>query len=175
MIVPASRALKTSATAAAAATDEGGDRHRNVEAGPLALLGDDGKESLPSSFNRLLLNVTNRQVKLKTLASFVSTLGGGYFYVKQLKCAGYLARLSRWLATEMGAAGLQARALLNQGYCLIHSGRFGAARSAIRESRRIAEAEGMQDVVKLCRMAVFHSRRMETGEGRGERCFISKE
>jgi len=59
--------------------------------------------------------------------AWLSTLGGGYFSIRNLARSLWLSRQQRGLAIELGDFEMARRCTLNEAYNWMHAGRFGAA------------------------------------------------
>jgi len=84
------------------------------------------------SFSSKILHILNTNIRLRTLAAYWATLGGGYFLCRYLSVAVRLARAQRVVALAIGDVRGADVCTLNECYNYIYAGRADVALQTIR-------------------------------------------
>jgi len=125
------------------------------------------------SFSSKILHILNTNIRLRTLAAYWATLGGGYFLCRYLSVAVRLARAQRVVALAVGDVRGADVCTLNECYNYIYAGRVDVALQTIRGVLVGAQKRGDDILVGMCESAVVIGEHMLTQavaiEGNGRR------
>mmetsp|Transcript_21441 Transcript_21441/g.34512 ORF Transcript_21441/g.34512 Transcript_21441/m.34512 type:complete len:220 (+) Transcript_21441:1-660(+) len=123
---------------------------------------------LDTTFTSLVLRHERTLLKKQTLTAWMATLGGGYFFIKQLSKSLQLARQQRLLALQIGNEAMARHCLLNEAYNLIYAGKFDEARRVLTtlekfvvSKRNILEEDEIQRTLRQCHAARLFCRRLK--------------
>jgi hypothetical protein len=114
-------------------------RHRHVNASHrfrLYVLPAPPRQSLDKTFAGLVLRHERTLLQKQTLTAWMATLGGGYFFCKQLSKSLRLARQQRSVASQIGNESMVRHCLLNEAYNLIYAGSFSEAKTVLSTLER---------------------------------------
>jgi hypothetical protein len=89
------------------------------------------KTFLDMTFTALVLRYERTMLKKQSLTAWLATLGGGFFFIKQLSKSLHLARQQRLLALQIGNDAMARHCLLNEAYNLIYAGKFQEAKHVL--------------------------------------------
>ena len=84
-----------------------------------------------TDFSRTLIAWEHTMILYQSLAAWISTLGGGYFYCRHMKTAVALARQQRQIAFLMGDYNMAYKCTINEAYGYIYAGKFSTALQTI--------------------------------------------
>lgn len=82
-------------------------------------------------FTYLLLTWEHQMILYQSMAAWISTLGGGYFFCRHLSTALTLAQKQLKIALLMGDYTMAYKCIINQAYSYIYSGQFQMALDTI--------------------------------------------
>jgi hypothetical protein len=78
-------------------------------------------------FSKALIAWENTLILYQSLAAWISTLGGGYFFCRHLRTAVALAQQQRQIALLMGDCNMAYKCTINEAYSYIYAGKFAMA------------------------------------------------
>lgn len=78
-------------------------------------------------FTQRLVTWEHRMILYQTMAAWISTLGGGYFFCRHLSTALKLAKQQLQIALLMGDYNMAYKCVINQSYSYIYAGQFNMA------------------------------------------------
>jgi len=85
-----------------------------------------------TTFAAIVSNAHRRVLFQKTYSAWLSTLGGGYFGIKDLAHSLWLSRQQRNLAVEVGDIYMAQQCTINEAYNWMYAGRFRLAATVLR-------------------------------------------
>jgi hypothetical protein len=128
---------------------------------------------LDRTFTALVLHHERSLLQKQTMTAWMATLGGGYFFIKQLSKSLQLARQQRYLALQLGNDSMARTCLLNEAYNLIYAGHFRNAKTVLTMLEHqvtnannnkvipILEEEEIQRTLRQCHAARILLRRLK--------------
>jgi hypothetical protein len=78
-------------------------------------------------FTQRLVTWEHQMILYQTMAAWISTLGGGYFFCRHLSTALKLAKQQLQIALLMGDYNMAYKCIINQAYSYIYAGQFNMA------------------------------------------------
>lgn len=128
---------------------------------------------LDRTFTAVVLEHERSLLKKQTMTAWMATLGGGYFFIKQLSKSLQLARQQRYLALQIGNESMARTCLLNEAYNLIYAAQFAAAKKVLTQLETqvktvndqsnipVLEEEEIQRTLRQCHAARILLRRLK--------------
>jgi hypothetical protein len=131
------------------------------------------RQFLDKTFAGLVVRHEQTLLQKQTLTAWMATLGGGYFFCKQLSKSLRLARQQRFIASQIGNESMVRHCLLNEAYNLIYAGSFLEANNVLSTLERmvisnassrttqILEEHDIERTLRQCDAARIFMRRLK--------------